>query len=180
MADSLKINPAILPEEGLTLSFSEDATWFEACFSGGRLPDFSLIRADVTCLITRLGETVYIRGTLSETIRQDCSRCLEPTTLSVDGDFFYTLMPEKAELEEERELTAEELETSFYSGDFIDLAPLLCEQIVLQAPMKALCSEDCKGLCPHCGANLNVTACSCQSDSVDPRLAVLKNFKVKK
>ena len=180
MSDSLKINPAILPEEGLRLKFSEDADWFKKCFSADELPDFSLIRVDVDCLITRSGETVYVRGILEAQISQECSRCLEAAAMTVGGDFVYTLVPEKAEFEEEIELTAEELETGYYRGDFIDLAPLVCEQIVLQVPIKVLCCPDCKGLCPHCGTNLNRRSCSCRSDVIDDRLAVLKNFKVKR
>jgi uncharacterized protein len=179
MSDSLKINPAILPEEGLQLSFSEDAAWFKKCFSGIELPDFSLNGVDVDCLITRSGETVYIRGKLKAQISQECSRCLEQATLAIEGDFVYTLVPEKPEAAQDLELTAEDLETGYYRGDFIDLGALICEQIVLQAPMKVLCREECKGLCTHCGINLNTGSCSCQSGVVDDRLAVLKNFRVK-
>jgi len=179
MSDSLKINPAILPEEGLNLKFSEEAAWFKECFAEDELPEFSLVKADVECLITRSGPTVYVRGNLKAVISQECSRCLEPAVLTVEGDFVYTLVPEKAEFEEEIELTAAELETGYYRGDFIDLAPLVCEQIVLQVPIKVLCSDDCKGLCPHCGKNLNTGSCNCRSDVVDNRLAVLKNFRVK-
>ena len=179
MSDSLKINPAILPEEGLKLKFSEDAVWFKKCFSDDELLEFSLIGVDVDCLITRSGDTIYVRGNLEAEISQECSRCLEPANITVGGDFVYTLVPEKAELEEEIELTPEELETGYYRGDFIDLAPLICEQIVLRVPIKVLCSHDCKGLCPRCGTNLNTGSCSCRSDVVDDRLAVLKNFKVK-
>jgi len=179
MSDSLKINPAILPEEGLKLKFSEDAAWFKEYFASDEQPEFSLLKADVECLITRLGPTVYVRGNLKVTISQECSRCLEPATITVGGDFVYTLVPEKEEFEEEIELSADELETGYYRGDFIDLAPLVCEQIVLQVPIKVLCSEDCKGLCPRCGTNLNTGSCHCRSDVVDDRLAVLKNFRVK-
>ena len=75
-------------------------------------------------------------------------------------------------------LQAEELEISYYQGDFIDLTPIICEQIILQIPIKPLCSEECKGLCPHCGINMNVASCSCHLEFVDPRLAVLKNIKI--
>ena len=178
MSDSLKINLTILPEEGLSLSFSEGAAWFQECFSDGELPEFSLVKADVNCLITKSGDTVYIRGEMAAQIRQECSRCLEPATIPIGGDFTYTLVPAKPEVEDDLELTARELETSYYQGDFIDLAPIICEQIVLQVPMKILCAEHCKGLCPHCGANLNTSPCNCRSGAVDERLAVLKNFKV--
>ncbi len=179
MSDSLKINLTILPEEGLRLTFSKGAAWFKACFSEDEQPEFSLVLADVDCLVTRSGDTIYIRGELAAQIRQECDRCLEKTTIPIGGDFAYTLVPEKTEIAEELELTAEELETSHYRGDFIDLAPMICEQIVLQAPMKILCTEDCKGLCPHCGNNLNTGSCNCRSDIVDDRLAVLKKFRVK-
>jgi uncharacterized protein len=179
MSDSLKINLAILPEEGLRLTFSEGANWFRGCFSDDELPDFSLVKAEVNCLITKSGNTVYIRGELAAQISQACGRCLEPATIPIGGDFDYTLVPEKSEVAEDIELTAQELETSYYRGDFIDLAPLICEQIVLQIPMKILCSEDCKGLCPRCGVNLNNGSCNCHSDVVDDRLAVLKKFRVK-
>ncbi|MEE9913666.1 MAG: DUF177 domain-containing protein [Deltaproteobacteria bacterium] len=179
MSDSLKINLAILPEEGLRLSFSEDAAWFKGCFSDDELPEFSLVRADVTCLVTKSGDTIYIRGELTAEISQECSRCLEAATIPIGGDFVYTLVPETAQVAEDLELSAEELETSYYRGDFLDLAPIICEQIVLQAPMRVICADDCKGLCPHCGMNLNTGSCNCRSGAVDDRLAVLKNFRVK-
>ena len=179
MSDSLKINLTILPEEGLRLAFSEGAAWFKECFSDDERPEFSLVRADVACLITRSGDTIYIRGELAAQISQECDRCLELANISIGGDFTYTLVPEKAEVAEDLELTDQELETSYYRGDFIDLAPMICEQIVLQAPMKILCAEDCRGLCPHCGKNLNTGSCDCRSDNVDDRLAVLKKFRVK-
>lgn len=179
MSDSLKINLTILPEEGLHLTFSEGANWFKGCFSATELPEFSLRKVDVDCLITRSGDTIYIRGELTAHISQACDRCLEPAAVAIRGEFAYTLVPEKAEIADDLELTAQELETSYYRGDFIDLAPIICEQIVLQAPMKILCSEDCKGLCPYCGTNLNTGSCNCQSMVVDDRLAVLKKFRVK-
>ncbi len=180
MADSLKVNIAILPDVGLHLVFSEGPEWFERCFLPGAPPDFILNRVDVDCLVTRSGSTVLVRGGLNGKISAPCSRCLETVSLNVGADFLYTLLPAKAEIQEELELSAEDLETGYYTGDFIDLAPLLCEQLVLQVPMKVLCADDCKGLCPRCGENLNSMSCSCRREDVDPRLAVLRNIKVKK
>lgn len=178
MSDSLKINLAIIPEEGLRWTFSEGNAWFQECFGGVAPPEFSLISADVDCLITRSGDTIYVRGDLKAQICQECSRCLEPATFSAGGPFAYTLVPEKTETAEDLELSAQELETSYYRGDFIDLTPIICEQIILLAPMKVLCTENCKGLCPHCGTNLNTGSCSCRSEMVDDRLAALKKFRV--
>lgn len=180
MSDSLIINLTILPEEGLQLSFSKDGAWFQKCFAREELPEFSLENADAHCLITRSGSNIYIRGNLSVTITGECARCLKPAKFSSGGDFTYTLAPEKAETSREIELSAEDLEQDYYHGDFIDLTPIICEQILLQAPMKILCAGDCQGLCPSCGTNLNAGKCDCRVETVDERLAALKNFKVKK
>ena len=178
MSNSLKINVVAIPEEGLNFVFSEDGKWFEECFPDSGEPDFSLRKVDVQCQITRASSTIFIKGNLSVLLGICCSRCLEDVNLPVDGDFSYTLVPAKTDTKDELELQAEELEISYYQGDFIDLTPIICEQIILQIPIKPLCSEECKGLCPHCGINMNVASCSCHLEFVDPRLAVLKNIKI--
>ena len=178
MSNSLKINVILIPEEGQNFVFSEDGAWFKGCFTDSDGSDFILRQVDASCLITRTSGTVFIKGSFSALIDIDCSRCLERASLPIGGDFTYTLIPAKAETREDLELTPEELEISYYQGDFIDLAPIICEQIILQVPMKVLCSEECKGLCPHCGINLNASSCNCHLNFVNDRMAVLKNFRV--
>jgi uncharacterized protein len=179
MANSLKINVILIPEEGQRFIFSEDRTWFKECFKDSESLDFTLDKVDVDCLVTKTSNTVFIKGSFSALIDICCSRCLGNTKLSIGSDFAYTLVPAKAETREDLELKPEELEISYYKGDFIDLAPIICEQIILQIPIKALCSEDCKGLCQQCGANLNTSSCNCHLNFVDSRMAVLKNFTIK-
>lgn len=179
MANSLKINIVLIPEEGQNFVFSENDVWFKNCFKDGDSPDFTLRIVDVDCLVTKASDTVFIKGVFSAAIEIDCSRCLEKTSLSIGSDFAYTLIPAKAETRDDLELKPEELEISYYQGDFVALAPIICEQIILQVPMKALCSEECRGLCPTCGVNLNTSTCNCRSDFIDESMAVLKNFKVK-
>ena len=58
----------------------------------------------------------------------------------------------------------------------LDLAPLLRAETLIGVSHRALCRDDCQGLCPGCGANLNYAACSCDLDDVDPRLAALKRL----
>jgi uncharacterized protein len=178
MSNSLKINVILIPEEGQNFVFSEDGAWFKGCFTDSDGSDFILRQVNVSCLITRTSGTVFIKGSFSALIDIDCSRCLERASLPIGGDFTYTLIPAKAETREDLELTPEELEISYYQGDFINLAPIICEQIILQVPMKVLCSEECKGLCPHCGINLNASSCNCHLNFVNDRMAVLKNFRV--
>jgi uncharacterized protein len=179
MDNSLKINVLLIPEEGQHFSFSENDDWFRGCFPEGEEPDFTMDKVDVNCLVTKTSGSVYIKGSLTAHIQTCCSRCLEDVSISIGTDFVYIMMPFKAETEDEIELKKEELEISYYHGDFIDFAPIICEQIILQIPMKVLCSETCKGLCPRCGTNLNISSCHCLSDDVDSRMAVLKNFKIK-
>lgn len=179
MSNSLKINVVTIPEEGQSFVLSEGGRWFAECFPDSGELDFRLRKVDVTCQITKASSTIFIKGNLSVLLGICCSRCLEDADLFASGDFAYTLVPEKPETREDLELAAEELEISYYQGDFIDLAPIIYEQIILQNPIKPLCSEGCKGLCPHCGINLNVATCNCHLNFVDDRLAVLKSIKIK-
>ncbi len=179
MANSLKINVFLIPEEGQRFVFSEGDAWFKGCFKEDETPDFSLDKIDVSCLITKTSGTVFIQGSFSASIDICCSRCLENTKMSIGSDFAYTLVPAKTETVEDLELKPEELEISYFHGDFIDLTSIICEQVILQIPIKALCKEECKGLCQQCGANLNISLCNCNSSSFDNRMAVLKNFVIK-
>jgi uncharacterized protein len=180
MSISLKINVATIPEEGLSLTLSEDGKRFDKCLRDGDHTDFSLRKVDLRCQINITSGTIFVRGNLSVLLDIACSRCLEDVSLPIGGDFTYSLLPGEPETKEDVELTAEDLDISYYSGDFIDLTPIICEQIILHIPFKALCSEECKGLCPHCGTNLNTDSCNCHKEFVDDRLAVLKNFRINK
>ena len=106
-----------------------------------------------------------------------CSRCLEPFRMPVDSAFDLRYLP-AAEMsaDDEREVQEEDLETSYYRDDQIDLNELLREQFYLALPMKPLCREDCKGLCAQCGTNLNTGTCACAAEWEDPRLAPLKGL----
>ena len=77
------------------------------------------------------------------------------------------------------EVADDDLSTAFYENDEIDLGALMHEQFVLSLPMKPLCSEGCKGLCPVCGTNLNKGTCDCKPVWEDPRFAALRELKTK-
>ena len=108
----------------------------------------------------------YVEGTGSVGICMPCSRCLEPVELSVDF-----------KLNEKFGNNAgddEEIET--FSGDSIDLSSAVMRNILAVMPMKVVCSDDCKGLCPVCGQNLNVKDCGCDTTYVDPRFESLRSL----
>jgi uncharacterized protein len=113
-------------------------------------------------------------GNVSTTLELACSRCLEPFTLPVESEFDVRYLPQSENTGEEREVEEDDLSDAFYRDDVIDLRQLMEEQFYLALPMKPLCREDCKGLCPNCGTNWNVASCDCQVRWEDPRLAGLK------
>ena len=117
-------------------------------------------------------------GRVQTVLELACDRCLTPFTLPVDATFDLRYQP-RADNVGEGELKIEEddLTTAFYDNQTIDLGQLMREQFYLSLPMKPLCLEDCRGLCPFCGTNLNRGSCDCKREWEDPRLAVLKTLK---
>jgi DUF177 domain-containing protein len=121
-----------------------------------------------------------LEGHLRTELELSCSRCLEPYRFAVDADFDQRYLPSSAASTElENEVEENDLETSYYTDDQIDLGELMREQFYLALPMKPLCSADCRGLCPQCGTNLNTGTCDCSPVWEDPRLAALKAIKEK-
>ncbi len=78
---------------------------------------------------------------------------------SSDRDFRLVLAPRAVGFEAETDLRDEDLEFSLYDGCEIDLSPLIREQFLLSLPTRLLCHEECRGLCPGCGTNLNHNQC---------------------
>jgi uncharacterized protein len=132
---------------------------------------------DVHVSFYRAQLDLFFDGHVSGTATATCARCLEPVPLEVQQDFSIILTPE-TRLKGEIELAPGDLTQSFYSGVEVDLNPLVYEQVLLALPTRSLCAEECRGLCPHCGANLNNGQCACTEETGDPRLAVLRSLKI--
>jgi uncharacterized protein len=128
------------------------------------------------------GEAYRVTGRVATRLQLECGRCLEPFEIPVDSAFELRYVPLPMAVggpgseEAEREVTEDDLTTAFYKEDSIDLGELMHEQFVLALPMKPLCRETCKGLCVHCGTNLNKETCNCAPQWTDPRLAALKGL----
>jgi uncharacterized protein len=117
-------------------------------------------------------------GTAKTELELACSRCLEAFRIPFDGAIDVRFLPvSELTAEDEKEVEEEDLDTSYYRDDQIDLNELLREQFYLALPMKPLCREECAGLCSQCGTNLNTGACLCTSQWENPRLAPLKGLK---
>lgn len=158
-------------------------TYAEGELSLGDEEDARLLGdATVAGRASRKGEEINLRGEIRATVEAACDRCLRPVTLPLELEFRESLMPFGAETvsKEETVLQSADLHYSVYEGDEIDVDELVREQVLLALPIRLVCRDDCKGLCPSCGADLNAGPCSCPREEVDPRwaaLAALKNEK---
>ena len=118
----------------------------------------------------------YMRLKLQATLSYhgECARCLAPIDGVFSLDFERTVTTEGM-IDEER---LEELEDEYVvlDGHELSIDDTLCEELVLSFPLRLLCREDCKGLCPKCGKPRSEGDCGCPTREIDPRLAVLANF----
>ncbi len=156
-----------IPEDGLKFEGPEA---FREPFQ-----DRSWRLEDVELAVQKEGDTVFVDGRLRTRVPQVCSRCVESYEARVEADVHTRFVPAPAR-GEERELGADDLESDVYDHDQIDLDALLETEAALGLSMKPLCRDDCRGLCPTCGANRNVAPCACAPSSKDPRWAALKTL----
>jgi uncharacterized protein len=124
--------------------------------------------------------TYRLVGSVQTELELPCSRCLEPFRWPVDEPFELTYEPRAAAaLASEREIADEDFSAAVYDNEEIDLEQLVRERFEMSLPMKPLCQNACKGLCPVCGINLNRGGCDCKRDWSDPRFEALKNLKAR-
>ena len=123
------------------------------------------IKVDGT--VTNVGTGLLVKAFLHAKVKDFCARCLEELSKDIDVEF-----------SEEYFLPGDGGEEEFLKceGDFLDIKELVAEIVLAEKPVKSLCRDDCQGLCPVCGQNLNEKLCSCDRQSIDPRLEKLKNY----
>ena len=123
-------------------------------------------------------EDIRLQGKLDTSLEVVCARCLEPVVYKVDRSFDLLYRPLGTDAgHEELSVTDAEAEIGYYQGESLLLEDALREQVLLAVPLKTLCREDCRGLCPHCGKNLNDGECACAEQMEDPRWAALKEIR---
>jgi len=171
---TLSMKVSLIPEEGITQKWVIDPENFKGGL--GRIAADQPVEA--VGRLYRAGTTIYFDGEVDATIKLDCSRCLETFSFGVSGEVSAVFMPEvdgKRE-EPEKQLRADDLDVQFYGGDEIDLFPPIRDYVAFEIPMRPLCADDCNGLCPECGSNLNKIKCSCEKRPVDSRFSALKKL----
>ncbi len=164
----MMIRVSEIPQEGLSIEGAEarpapfhDPAW--------RLEGLSLF-------IEKEGTDVLVRGRIAASVPQVCGRCLERFPVRVETEIDTRLAPRPQARREEIELASDDLEMDFYTDDLLNVAQLVETETTLELPMKPLCREECRGLCPVCGGNRNVVECRCEVNPPDPRFAVLKDL----
>ena len=125
-------------------------------------------------------EDIRLVGNVEAHLEFSCARCLEPVTHDVNRSFDLIFRPQGVDRRgNEVAISEADTELGYYQGEGLLLEDALREQVLLATPVRALCREDCKGLCPQCGHNLNVEQCNCEQHVSDPRWAALNDIKKK-
>jgi len=140
---------------------------------------FFLDPLQIHLTIAREFDHIRVNGRVETSLRLDCARCLVKFQLDINSPFTIFYMRAKGlPLDEEVELAENDLISATYEGDEIDFTSEIAEQIILGIPYKPLCREDCRGLCPKCGAELNLAECSCGQNDSNLKFSALKDLKI--
>ena len=144
------------------------------------LTSLLLTSAELTLSIEK-GD-VFAEGSFEAGGEAACDRCSDPVPVRFGKSFYTVLVPFKDGLKSPGpvELHAEDLDVGYYDGKGIEVNDIFWEQVALELPVKVVCSEDCKGICPTCGVNRNRELCSCEGNKTPGPFDALKNLKREK
>lgn len=145
------------------------------------LPDIVVLGpVKAQCTLQRKGESkAELQGRLAATLELECDRCLSQYALEVDTvlHILFEVETDTSWQVKDLEYRIPDLDTVVLEEPVIDLDDTIRQQLLLAVPMKKLCSEQCKGICLRCGANLNQNPCDCDSDPQDSPFAILAQLK---
>lgn len=175
----MRIRVDEIPESGRFLHFHWDEDHLRQFLPPEDPFEIELVRpVNVDLEIQKRIDHIRITGTIRGVLRLGCHRCLKPFQWPMDETVdVFLLEEEKAPQEEELELEGEELDFEFFDGQIIEIDQLVAEQIFLALPFKVLCSEDCRGICPRCGVNLNDEECRCATEKEPSAFSRLEAIK---
>ncbi len=185
--------------DGLDLERVLSLEYLSGVLAGGPAPTgFSAVApGGLKAHFEKVSRKFLLTATGRLRVKAECKRCLGPAELELELQFSLSLARKAPERPEgERPVARSErrgqgsdgstasfdlqsMEEEFFEGREIDLGGIVREQILLALPMDALCREDCRGLCPVCGKDLNQAECGCERQPADPRWGALKNVKLR-
>jgi len=164
-----------LPPEGLDLSFSVE----DPAAAGLELavPLAGPLEADLE--VRRLDGEIRVVGEVRATVLLECARCLGRFPFPVRGEVDTVFAPrQEVAAGGDRELAEEDLEVQPLEHGAADLRGVITEQVHLAIPIKPLCSDQCRGICPRCGRDLAAGPCGCPPPPGDPRWEALRKLSV--
>lgn len=162
----MKVLISEIPEEGIDVDLKEKIE-----------SDSILSPISARLKIVKIGSEVMVKGNVIADVILQCSRCLVDFRYKLDVPVDVVYHPiDELKGEERHEIMVEELNLDFYSKDEMDIVSLVKEQIVLNIPMKPLCTDLCRGICLTCGNNLNLGKCSCAEKDSDSKFVMLKQL----
>jgi uncharacterized protein len=165
----MKITISEIPDEGIELDLTGN-------IQSDAVRVLTPVKASLR--FDRVEPQLIARGVLSGTVELQCARCLRNFESKIVSQLNVVYHPaDELSRHEQHELKSDELDTVFYTGDILETDDLLKDQLILNLPMKPLCSSDCKGFCPVCGTDLNISDCTCRSGETDSRFEILKKLK---
>jgi uncharacterized protein len=143
-------------------------------------PEVRLVEpAEVLARVRREGKDAELQGRLQAKLEVVCGRCLQPVELPVSTEFHERFVRAVSwAAEEQHQLQAEDLNISVFDGEAIELDDVVREELLLAVPVNVLCREDCRGLCPICGIDRNMSNCQCEINELDSRWQKLKELQM--
>lgn len=182
----MRIKTEELKETRIALEFETPADRFpilREMVRGGECDFTDPIRTRLRA--ARIGDMVEVEGDIRTTVRLSCGRCLVEFVSPLETAFTLTYAQQEPAAGEQSEPGPHEMDVTgegliYFQGVDIDLTEGIQEQVVLSLPLRALCSESCKGLCARCGADLNQAACNCLAAAAGSPFAVLGRLKMEK
>jgi len=130
-----------------------------------------LSKTDLKLSILNMGDSkLKLSGSIEVVLLLECGRCLQPVESKVSADFEYSIIEPDGYHEPDDE------GQDFMKGYELDTETLINNELIMSLPMKVLCKETCKGLCPVCGKNLNDGECGCDTFIPDPRMAAISDI----
>jgi len=186
----MRVNIDEIKDQGVERAWDLTRDELDEAVRGDRAGYRATGPAHVTARLEKTGRRVRLLGRTRADLTVPCGRCLVPVTLQAPVDFELNLLPaeegeagspgdrrERGDGQSEGSFTADDVDEETYRGKVIDLDPLVREQVALALPAYPVCREDCKGLCPVCGQNLNEKDCGCERHVPDPRWAGLEKLR---
>ena len=162
------------------LSATEEATAYPvlaALQDSGECIFLEPLRTELN--VAREYDHIRVEGQIETRVRLACSRCLTDYELGLAAQFtIFYIRSSGAIPAEEVELSEQDLVSLTFEGDEIDFIDEIANQVITEIPFKPLCNEECKGLCPQCGADLNAGECGCRNLEPVSKFSALKDLKI--